>query len=753
MATRNYPQLPLKVVSSMEGIPNPPEMQVLLSMGTEPLAVLAASKVVPKNRTMTSLRSVPLNLPNSKAKALVTYSPGIGEVDYGHYVDLLCDAGSAVRLALTGSIAPKYGQYQYVPDFSEVRAKVENSFATDGQPVEVALDLETIGLNPYAVPQPGHPGAYIVCIQISYRAGYSDLVYFTCADHEQAVLRDFTFLADLSWLLSTPKVKVRGSNLKFDLHWLFVRAGLECSNFVFDTTLVGSLLDENRSNGLDVHCKIYVPALGGYSDRFDRAVDKSRMDLVPRPDMLLYAGGDTDATHQVATAQRAELLKDDALTKFYVHILHPAARAFEKVERSGVLVDQVAYAELRSDLVSEISGLLKEAKRVLGGRVVAKHYDPTKPGGLNLSKASMINDFMFGPMGLNLKPQMTTEKTGAPSSALEHLLMFEEVPEAKAFIALYKDYASATKTLSTYVDGFLSHLRSDGRFHSSYWFFAGNKDMGDGGTVTGRLSAHNPAFQVIPKHTKYAKRIRRCFIAPPGYVVVERDYSQGELRVVACIANELTMIKAYRAGLDLHCLTGAKLAGITYDQLMAMQDTDPAKFDAIRQPAKPCIAEGSLVHTHLGLVPIERVTSRHQVWDGMAWVPQEGAIFKGDKYVMTYRGVTATPDHFVYTPVGVMPLYMAEAYRLPLLSRLLKNNCDIGFFYGKIQDVSYLRGFTDATAGRLVEKARGYGFRDYHFVAGNTMSGRVFKARCALASAVGYFWSVFRVQSIARLPS
>src|SRR6185295_9889753 len=116
------------------------------------------------------------------------------------------------------------------------------------------------------------------------------------------------------------------------------------------------------------------------------------------------------------------------------------------------------------------------------------------------------------------------------------------------------------------VIGFLEHLRSDGRFHPSYFLYVGDRhDKDEGGAKTGRLSCKAPAFQTIPKHTKWAKRIRRCFPAPPGYVVVERDYSQGELRVIACIADETNMIAAYRQGKDLHAKTAGPFRGYDYD--------------------------------------------------------------------------------------------------------------------------------------------------------------------------------------------
>jgi DNA polymerase I-like protein with 3'-5' exonuclease and polymerase domains len=250
-----------------------------------------------------------------------------------------------------------------------------------------------------------------------------------------------------------------------------------------------------------------------------------------------------------------------------------------------------AYQELKADLEMEHAKLVKDACKIMGGRIVVKHGDPSRPGGMNLTKASMLNDFMFSPMGLNLKPKMWTAKPDKdgikrPSTAMEHLEMFADVPEAKAFIALIRADSSVMKTYNTYVVGFLEHLRSDGRYHPTYFLYVGNQDEGEGGAKTGRLSCKAPAFQTVPKHTLWATRIRRCYPAPPGYVVVERDYSQGELRVVACIADETNMIAAYKAGRDLHIETAAPFAGYTYAQLQALEQTDLHTFEETRQLGK-----------------------------------------------------------------------------------------------------------------------------------------------------------------------
>ena len=113
----------------------------------------------------------------------------------------------------------------------------------------------------------------------------------------------------------------------------------------------------------------------------------------------------------------------------------------------------------------------------------------------------------------------------------------------------------------------------------------------ESGTVTGRLSAKEPAFQTNPKKTKWAKRLRECYPAPPGKVVVVIDYSQGELKVVACFAPEPTMIKAYLDGLDLHAVTGAKLAGVEFKEFLSWKDSESADLSALyekhRGDAKP----------------------------------------------------------------------------------------------------------------------------------------------------------------------
>lgn len=100
--------------------------------------------------------------------------------------------------------------------------------------------------------------------------------------------------------------------------------------------------------------------------------------------------------------------------------------------------------------------------------------------------------------------------------------------------------------------------------------------------VANGIVVHN----TIPKHTFWGKRIRKCYTAPPGMLVLENDYSQGELKVMACLAHEDAMIKAYMNGMDLHVVTSGGVAGLSYEQMMALKKSDKEKYDAIRQLGK-----------------------------------------------------------------------------------------------------------------------------------------------------------------------
>ena len=161
-----------------------------------------------------------------------------------------------------------------------------------------------------------------------------------------------------------------------------------------------------------------------HNSAFNAKFDKGKMEQVPVEDMRVYAGGDTDACYQVADLMQRELdeqdeqcakLKLPSLKKFYTTILHPAARAFEKIERRGILIDQEKYAVLREDLRKAIK--IEQNKRadtaaVKMQRKYKDRIDEQTADGKNPLLPSILSEYFFSPSGFNLKPKDQTPKTG-----------------------------------------------------------------------------------------------------------------------------------------------------------------------------------------------------------------------------------------------------------------------------------------------------------------------------------------------------
>jgi len=567
-ATLSQHAIDHRVEPDVSGFPYVSPGDVVLACGTKALAVLQAMGVTPKGRTVTSTRGTPIMVRG--AKVLTTFDPGVVFRDYARLPDIQWDIQLAVRLHNTRTTAPKVGDYKLVESFHEVIDRIDYLWERTGLPVEVACDLETKGLDEFAV------GAWIISCSFTVDAGTAQVAYFLKSEKpvQPDVFtpeEDHTYWESLwvqiNWLLTTPKVSLRGANFKFDSRWLNQCWSINCTNHKFDTTLVGSLLDENRSNSLKLHAKLFTN-LGGYEDGMDK-YDFSCLEKVPVPEIVQYNGGDTDATLQVATHFKKQLLKDRKLVNFYTKVTHPASKAFERLERNGIYVDVQYYHRLQSELEEEISRIHSGLIGMMPATLRSKYAE-----NLKVTRHALLRDFLFTPAGLNLKPHLFTEAEKLPSTAMEHLLSFKDNPAAAEFISLFNEYGSATKTLSTYVIGFLKHLRSDGKFHPSFMLHRGGYGDSDDdtGTVTGRTSAKDPAVQTIPKHTKWSKRLRRAFIAPPGYTILNLDYSQGELRICAVVAEEPTMIQAYLDNKDLHAITAAGLNGYSFEEFMLLPD-------------------------------------------------------------------------------------------------------------------------------------------------------------------------------------
>jgi DNA polymerase I-like protein with 3'-5' exonuclease and polymerase domains len=452
-----------------------------------------------------------------------------------------------------------------------------------------------MGLDPFPLDK------QIVTVQFSHTAGTA-VVVKTLGLAGPALEQ---LVAQVRWLLTTPTISLRGANLKYDLLWVWLKWAAHCLNFRMDTTVVGSMLNENRSNSLKWHCR-ECTTMGGYETDFETKYDKGHMEAVPwetEPEALVYTGGDADGCLRVSKEFRQALREERSTQRLYVKIVHPALRAFEMVERRGVVVDLKKYEDLRQELRQFLQQKNQQMVGMLSARFLARHGEKIQErlaeGKAALTPA-MLKEHFFDPhYGMGLKPRMTTEKSGEPSTAHEHLTMFHDVPEAKAFVELMKAEGTARKTETTYVTGFLKHLRADGRFHPTYMLFKGGLHDGDrddeaSGTNTGRTAAKDPAWQTVPQHTDWAKKLQDCFPAPPGKVCWKKDFKQGELKIVGCVAGEDKMIEVYTAGSplnkltggDMHAVTGAKFASMEIEEFLTLKYVDEALFKTKRQHGK-----------------------------------------------------------------------------------------------------------------------------------------------------------------------
>lgn len=631
-------------VDLKKGLPELPAVPLLV-MGDRLFDAVKEFGSIPKNRSLGSFREQVLDL--NGTKALVTFDPWVTATEPARIWDIVWGLKISARLATTGSLDPVPAKnYKFDKGFRHAIRACEKGMEARGYH-RIAVDLETIGLDPWA------DNARIVSIQVSYEPGQAD-VYYVDKDGKLPMA-----VADhVRWLTSDKRIRVVGANLKFDKVWMKKHWDIEVTNDVFDTVLVGSLLDENRSNSLESHAKIYT-GIGGYDRHLNQTYDKGRMDLVPPQELLVYAGGDTDACLQVANAQRKQLLKDKRLAKFYTRIVQPASRVFADMEYKGVLVDRDRYEELRVECSDEMEAHKAALWELMPNRMRFKYADNENP-----NRPKLMREFLFTKRGLNLKPLMTTEKSDEPSTAGDHLdLLLDAHPEHSVlaeYIQRMGRYNSSKKTLETFIIGFMHHIRSDGRFHPTYNMArGGTMDDPESGTVTGRLSVKDPAYQTIPSRTEWAKRLRSVYVAPDGYRIVKMDYSQGELRIAADMANEQTMIEAYRYATDIHVLTAAAVMGLTIEQFLQLDE----KSQNEKRRAAKAINFGLIYGMYpAGLVNYARIAY------GVHMSLAEGEAYR-EAYFEKYNGLpgwhadmkrTAKRKMYVRNPLG-------RIRRLPLI--------------------------------------------------------------------------------------
>ncbi len=392
----------------------------------------------------------------------------------------------------------------------------------------VSVDTETTGLDPMR--------AQLVGISFSiepYHAAYLPLAHRYAGAPQQLAI-NLVLDALKPWLEDPAKPKL-GQNLKYDKH-IFANHGLRLKGIVHDTLLQSYVLESHRPHDMD---NLALRHLGiktiSYDEVTGKGASRISFDQVDIERATQYAAEDADITLRLHQHLHPQIADDAKLNHVYRTLEMPVLEVLFEMERNGVLLD-IKLLEIQSRELGEKILELERRAFVIAGQP------------FNLNSPKQIQEILFDRLKL---PVVKKTPGGAPSTdedVLQQLALDYPLPK------ILLDYRSLAKLKSTYTDKLPRMVDTNtGRVHTNY---------AQAVAVTGRLASNGPNLQNIPVRTAEGRRIREAFIAPPGHNIISADYSQIELRIMAHIAQDAGLLKAFAAGEDIHCATAAEVFGV-----------------------------------------------------------------------------------------------------------------------------------------------------------------------------------------------
>ena len=343
-------------------------------------------------------------------------------------------------------------------------------------------------------------------------------------------------------LFENDRIAKIGQNIKFDL-MVLRQLGLEIRGRKYDTMILHYLLDPESRHNMNALAEKYL----NYKPiEIETLIGKGSkqltMDLVNVERVKEYAAEDADVTlrlKQVLYPQVEEI----GLQHLYFEVEEPMIAVLADIEMAGVRIDSEALAVYAVELNRKLAEL-EAAIRTEAG-------EPN----LNINSARQLGEVLFGKMRIAEKPKMTKTKQFCTDE--DYLQSFAR---KHRIVDLILEYRGVKKLLSTYVEALPQLVnRSTGRIHTSF-----NQAV----TATGRLSSTNPNLQNIPVRDDMGRRIRKAFIpSDDDHLLLSADYSQVELRLMAHLSGDESLIAAFEHGEDIHAATAAKLFNKTLDEV------------------------------------------------------------------------------------------------------------------------------------------------------------------------------------------
>ncbi len=399
-----------------------------------------------------------------------------------------------------------------------------------------AIDVETTSLRPVE--------AALVGIALSPRMGeghYIPIGHAPEAAGGSQVGLDALRLY-LGPTLSDPRIAKVAHNANFDLIVLH-QHGIEVRGMAFDTMIAAYLLDPTGRNlGLK---GLALQELGVEMTPIEDLIGKGKnqvsMDLISAERVAPYACADADMTLQLA-ARFKPLLQEKQVWKLFAEVEMPLIPVLEDMECTGVALDVPFLGNMARELTARLQELEQQIQQMVG-------YT------FNLNSSQQLSEALFTKLGLPTQG-VPRGASGRYSTAAEVL---ESLKGKHPVMDLLLEHRQLSKIQSTYVDALPQLVNPQtGRVHTSW---------NQTGTVTGRISSSDPNLQNIPIRTDLGRRVRRAFVARPGWQLLAGDYSQVELRILAHLSGDNSLLTAFEHGEDIHASTASKILGVPLERV------------------------------------------------------------------------------------------------------------------------------------------------------------------------------------------
>ncbi len=457
----------------------------------------------------------------------------------GHIADM-AEAGSITHdeIPEIPSVKPhhkpiNYDVFKTVSDIETLQSILdtakENGF--------LVIDTETCGLDSITGELAG------VCFSTGENQSYylplnhKDPIF---GAHEIGQLNFEIAITAIKPIMSDASVLKIGHNLKYDLNVL-AQYGIEVSP-IEDTMLLSFALDAGKNgHGMDELSLLHLDHRAiAFKDVCGTGKSQITFDKVAIKDATKYAAEDAEITYRLWRLLKPRLVHD-RVTTIYETVERPLIAPIAQMEKHGVKVDLHELDVLSNDFGLRMAEIEKRGKEIAGESV-------------NINSPRQIGEIFFDKMGLSGGKKTASGQWQVDADVLEDL-----ANKGQELARIILDYRTLAKLKSTYTDNLKTAINAKtGRVHTSYNMV---------GALTGRLSSTDPNLQNIPIRTQEGKKIRHCFIAENGNLLISADYSQIELRLLAHVGDIPQLRNAFNENLDIHAMTASEMFGVPLSEM------------------------------------------------------------------------------------------------------------------------------------------------------------------------------------------